>query len=145
MMAWVQEHEVLLWGLGSLSVVVFLATLVLVPWLIIRIPADYFTHARKERMALVVHNPVLRILFRFGRNCLGAVFVLAGIAMLVLPGQGVLTILIGLTLMNFPGKERILRWIVSRRSVFVSINWIRGKAGKNPLILEAYKDGSLRG
>lgn len=142
MLAWVQDHETLLWGLGALSVVTFLVTLVVVPWLIVQIPADYFTHARKERMALVVSNPVLRIIFRLARNFFGFVFVVAGLAMLVLPGQGVLTILIGLTLLNFPGKERLLHWIVSRRSVLKSINWIRDKAGKDSLILE---EGVRRG
>jgi hypothetical protein len=70
------------------------------------------------------------------KNLLGYIFVLAGILMLMLPGQGVLTILIGIMLLNFPGKYELERWIVSHGSVFRSINWIRRHAGRTPLVLE---------
>lgn len=139
MIDWMQEHEVLLWWLGALSVVTFLSTLIVVPWLVVRIPADYFTHTRRERMALVVQNPLLRIFLKIGKNLLGVIFVLAGLIMLVLPGQGLLTILLGMMVMDFPGKERLLHWIVTRPSVFHSMNWMRQKAGKEPLVLEEYK------
>ena len=55
--------------------------------------------------------------------------------MLVLPGQGILTILVGFTLLDFPGKFRLQRWIVTRRGVLESINWVRKKAGREPLAL----------
>jgi hypothetical protein len=63
-----------------------------------------------------------------GKNLLGLVFVLAGVAMLVLPGQGILTILIGLMLMNFPGKRGLEQRLVQQPSVWRAINWIRSKA-----------------
>ncbi len=68
-----------------------------------------------------------------GKNALGYLFVLMGIAMLVLPGQGILTIMIGVTLLDFPGKYRLERWLVSRRPVLRSINWLRRCAGREPL------------
>jgi len=58
----------------------------------------------------------------------------AGIIMLVLPGQGIFTILIGIMLLNFPGKYRLERWIVARRPVLRSINWLRRRAGRAPLV-----------
>jgi hypothetical protein len=132
---WVRSHDHLLWWLGSCSLVTFLATLVAIPWLLIRIPEDYFLHRRAERMELLVHQRIWSIVLRVGKNLLGYVFLIAGVLMLVLPGQGILTILMGLALMDFPGKERCLLWLVSRNSVFHSINWIRSRAGRLPIRL----------
>ena len=60
---------------------------------------------------------------------------LAGIAMLVLPGQGVLAILIGIMLLDVPGKYRFERWLVMRPPVWRAVAWLRTKAGKDPLTL----------
>jgi len=67
------------------------------------------------------------------KNAAGVVFVLAGLAMLVLPGQGILTILIGLTLVNFPGKRSLEKRIVRQEKVCFAINWMRSRAGRPPL------------
>ena len=58
-----------------------------------------------------------------------------GLAMLVLPGQGVITILVGITLLNFPGKRRLELRIVRQRPVLLAINWIRARANRPPLVL----------
>ena len=42
------------------------------------------------------------------RNAVGLVLVTAGLAMLVLPGQGIITLLVGIILMDFPGKHRLV-------------------------------------
>ena len=42
------------------------------------------------------------------RNVVGAIVVLAGLIMLVTPGQGILTIIAGLAIMDFPGRDRLL-------------------------------------
>jgi hypothetical protein len=70
---------------------------------------------------------------RFLKATLGVTFIIAGLAMLVLPGQGILTILVGMMLLNFPGKYQIERWLVTRRPVARSINWLRRRANKGPL------------
>jgi len=61
---------------------------------------------------------------------------MAGIVMLVLPGQGILTIVIGLMLSNFPGKYRLERWLVMRPRVLRTINWLRQRSKRNPLLFE---------
>jgi hypothetical protein len=71
-----------------------------------------------------------------GKNLLGYVLVFAGLLMLFLPGQGVVTILIGITLVDFPGKYRFERWVVSQGPVLRSINRLRKRAGRPPLFLE---------
>jgi hypothetical protein len=53
----------------------------------------------------------------------------------VLPGQGVITILIGLTLVSFPGKRNLERRMIRQKKVLSSVNWVRERAGKPPLRL----------
>lgn len=118
--------ETLAWlGIGSLATLVLAA--ILLPIIVIRMPADYFVNDRqpKPRSGWSLAGLVVR-------NILGGVLVLAGILMLVLPGQGVLTILIGLTWMDFPGKLRLEQAIVRRPTVAKALNWIRARWDKPP-------------
>jgi hypothetical protein len=83
----------------------------------------------------VGRRPLRHALSRLGRNVLGCALVAAGIAMLVLPGQGILTILVGVMLLDFLGKPRLQRWLVARRPVLRTINGLRRRAGQAPLVL----------
>ena len=53
----------------------------------------------------------MKLLIKIGRNLLGGLLILLGLIMLVTPGQGILTIVLGFTIMDFPGKKRITRAI----------------------------------
>jgi len=128
MVAWLRGHETILWWLGVLSIVMFVGTLVVLPIVVARLPADYFTRDQRHIGHRHVQSTVPRLLGLLSKNLLGIVFVLAGMAMLVLPGQGILTILIGLMLMDFPGKRALERRLVQQPSVLRAINWIRAKA-----------------
>ena len=88
-------------------------------------------------MPCAEQHPVVRAALLIGKNVFGLVFVLMGLAMLVLPGQGILTIVIGLVLIDFPGKYKLERWIVSRRAVLNSINWLRQRADRGPIVVES--------
>ncbi len=66
------------------------------------------------------------------RNIIGLLFVGAGVAMLLLPGQGILTILIGISIMDFPGKHKKIEWLAGKPQVRKALNWMRLKA-KKPL------------
>lgn len=133
---WIRSNEAILLWLAVSSIGAFVATLAVVPMLIIRIPADYFVLSRNERPPLTGHNPAVRAILKVGRNVFGLFFIIAGVLMLVLPGQGILTILVGIMLLRFPGKDRLVRWIVARESVFQSINWLRKRAGRPPIVLD---------
>jgi hypothetical protein len=127
MSAWLHGHETLFWWLGALSVLMFVGTLVALPIVVVRLPADYF---RNDPYATYHHErpTALRLLALLGKNLLGIVLVCIGVAMLVLPGQGILTILIGLMLMNFPGKRALEQRLVQQPPVLRAINWMRAKA-----------------
>lgn len=123
-----QYQGILLWvGIGSLGL--FIISLLILPWLIRRIPADYFRRPHLEGWALLVRPQTLV------RNLIGILIVIAGFIMLVLPGQGILTILIGVAVMEFPGKYTLERWLITRPGVLKTINWIRGQAKIPPLKL----------
>lgn len=132
---WLAANEALVYSLAGASFLMFLLSLIVVPWLIVRIPADYFSHDRKERMALMVANPMVRSLLKCLRNVLGFIFLLVGILLCFIPGQGLLTILVGLFLMNFPKKEVLLRRVVSQPLILKSINGLRHKAGRASLVV----------
>jgi hypothetical protein len=120
-----------------LSIVGFVASLILIPWILILLPQDYFcqSHARTR---LKGHHPVLRLFVLLLKNLVGGILLLGGIAMLVLPGQGLLTMLIGLSLMNFPGKRAIERKLVSRPLILQAINRIRQRFDRPPLLIEEH-------
>jgi len=117
------------------SVVTFIATLIIVPVLLVRLPPDYFVEEERQNMPLGIKQPAVRTMLIIAKNILGVVLTLGGIAMLVMPGQGILSILIGISLIDFPGKFKLERKLVCRGPVHRSINWIRTKAGREPIIV----------
>lgn len=120
---------------GLVSVATFILSLLIVPIVIVRIPEDYFSSQNKKLVRWSGINPVFRICLIALKNLAGLVLLIMGILMLVLPGQGLLTILFGIALLDFPGKYRLERRIVSYPKVLNSINWIRKKANKKPLVI----------
>ncbi len=125
--------NVLIWFAVS-SVFMFVGTLVAIPIILMRLPADYFD-TRIPRPWMENHHPVLRLLGHIVKNVVGAIFLFAGFLMLFLPGQGVLTMLIGLSLIEFPGKRRVEAKIVGQSTVLSTINAMRAKFDKPPLII----------
>ena len=124
----------LVW-MGWASLLMFLASLAVVPMLLTRIPADYFVRQanidNQSNKIAGFHYSLLWV----GRNVLGFVLLVAGVLMLVLPGQGLLTIFLGLFVSDFPGKTALEKQLVSIPAIHTSINWIREKKGVEHLAL----------
>lgn len=131
-LAW-SVHPVLLGVLAGGSLVVFVLGLLGVPWVVARLPADHFA---RERTAPSVPATPLRMALRVLKNIAAVLLLLAGVAMLVLPGQGLLTLLVGLALLDVPGKRRAEQRILRIRPVRRAINALRRRAGREPLILD---------
>jgi uncharacterized membrane protein SpoIIM required for sporulation len=134
MLSWLNEHQTLLWLIAGASLVIFIGTLILIPAIVVRIPPDYFAHEKRPPSRWAEHAAPVRLVMLIVKNVLGAILIVAGTVMLGLPGQGLLTMFVGFLLIDFPGKYRFERWLVSRRSVLRLINWLRHRAGRDPLI-----------
>lgn len=130
---WITHHEVLMGYLGLLSLITFILTLMLVPVLVIRMPADYFMYDKESLKEFRKQHPLVWVVTQVMKNIFGALFICAGLAMLVLPGQGLITILIGITLVSFPKKRALECRIIRIKAVVRTINWIRAKANTCPI------------
>lgn len=111
--------------LSVFSIVAFVGSLLALPYLVIKMPRDYFVRPEPKRPFWL----------RFARNLVAAVLVAAGVAMLFLPGQGVLTILAGLGFASFPGKRELERKLLDKSRALPALNAIRRRAGQPPLEL----------
>jgi len=122
------------WWFG-LSVALFIGSLVAMPVIIARMRPDYFVRRKPTAESWTGRHPVIRIGFLVIKNVLGVILLLAGIAMLVLPGQGIITMIVGISLLNFPGKRKLELRFFKQRRVLRAVNWIRAKANRPPLIM----------
>lgn len=114
-----------------LSLITFFVSLFLIPYLVGKLPTHCFLELPAERDRKP--PPTISSVFLFVlRNILAVILLLAGFIMLFIPGQGLLTIVLGLLLLSFPGKTRAVSRMVQNRSIQKSLNWIREKRGKKP-------------
>ena len=120
------------WLLGVASAAMLVISAMLIPFLIVRLPADFYLEDNHRRR-LLEDKPLVRMVFLGVKNTLGALLLIAGIAMLLLPGQGILTILAALALLDFPGKRALEMRILHRPAVLRTVNWLRLRAGREPL------------
>ena len=136
MLDWVSANQSLLVWLSSLSILTFVGSIVALPWLAGMIPEDYFLDSKTAQENTNRSPSFLRLLAVAGKNLFGLLLLCAGILMLFLPGQGLLTIIISLLLLDYPGKKIFERRIVRYKSILQGINWIRVKGGHSSIKLE---------
>jgi hypothetical protein len=120
--------------LTALSVVFFIGSLIAIPFILVRLPTDFFD-TRVPRRWMENHHPVLRLFGHLVKNVIGAIFLFVGFLMLFLPGQGILTMLIGVTMLDFPGKRKLEARMIGQPAVLNTINNMRQKFGKPPLTI----------
>ena len=128
------SREVLL-GLFIFSVLGFVGSLIAIPFILVRLDPRYF-HPKHPRTWMEDHHPILRLIGHILKNAVGVILVLAGFAMLFLPGQGILTMLIGISFVDFPGKRHLEAKFIGQPAVLRAINSLREKFGKPPLIVD---------
>ena len=113
--------------LVSVSIVTLLLSFLLLPKIIISLPSDYFVSETRHRKIQSMWILVLK-------NGIGVLLTVLGLLMLFTPGQGLLTILAGLILLDFPKKYVLERNLVKQKGVLHALNWIRRKAHVDDLI-----------
>jgi hypothetical protein len=122
----------LLWAIGVFSAISFVGSLIAIPIVVARLPVDHFVAPHEA--ADWVASSVARRLWLVLKNLLGILLIAGGLMMLVLPGQGVLTVLLGIAVMDLPGKWKAMRALARRPEVMKALNWMRERAHKPPLI-----------
>lgn len=133
---WFAANPTAVWWLVAVSVLMFVVGAILVPVVATQIPHNYFAHKRRPAPSRPRQHPAVRMAVLVVKNAVGGFLVVAGALLLILPGQGLLTILAGTMLLDFPGKYRLERWLVRRGPTLRTINWIRRRADRAPLVFE---------
>ena len=142
MIEWISNQwTALSWSNIGLGVGLFLISLTVsfaaIAVVMVKIPENYFsTHYKRDflpgspwivRWGAVIAKNILGLFL----ICLGIVLSLPGV-----PGQGILTILLGLIMIDIPGKRPLEAKIIERPAVRNAIDKLRAKYGKPPLVLD---------
>lgn len=125
----VQYSSVLAW-VSAVSVAGAVFGLLGVSWLVCRLPSNYFMGFENPKTVPKLFRPQIQI----AKNLAGGVMVCLGLIMLIVPGQGLLTLFLGLVIMDFPGKRKVIRFLIRLKTIQNSLNWIRRKKGR-PLFM----------
>jgi hypothetical protein len=114
----------------------FFINLGIVSFILVKIPANHFSKSRKTKF-WSGPRPLLHAAGVVGKNIGGLLLVALGIVLSLpgVPGQGLLTVLLGLMLLDFPGRRRLEQKLLSRPSIVNAINHLRARFGKEPLEL----------
>lgn len=132
---WIKERDEFFVWVGALSLLTIIVSFIAVPMVIRRMPYDYFLETSESAEAIREQHPALRLIFLILKNILGLLLIAGGLLMFVTPGQGILTLLIGILLMNFPGKRRLEIRLIRMKPLKRAVDWIRRRAGQRPLEL----------
>jgi hypothetical protein len=122
-----------MWWAGFLSLGVIVVGVALLPAILLKLPSDYVSAQKTDRGTRFTKRTFLGQLYWVGRNLLGGLLVLLGIVLLVAPGQGLVSIVAGLAIMDFPHKHTLLKRMVGQKHVLRSINRLRVKCNRPPL------------
>lgn len=123
-------------GAVLLFVATFTISVVALAILLIHLPATFFLDRGAGQRA-TDRRLLLPVLVRVGKNVIGAALIVLGLLLSLpgIPGQGLLTVLVGLVLVDFPGKRRLQRKLLGRPGLRGKINRLRKRFGKPPLVL----------
>ena len=122
--------------LGVSSLVILMISALSIGFFIKKIPYDYFLNDKRGVSDYKDRNPVLWLITLALKNFIGYCLILGGILMLVLPGQGLLTILVGLMLSDYPGKFKLEKRIIQTGFILRTVNWYRKKSGIQAIIFK---------
>ena len=130
----------LTWQKVVVGALIFLASffinLGIVSFILVKLPADHFSKKRKTKF-WAGPRPAIHAAKVIGKNIGGVLLVALGIVLSLpgVPGQGLLTVLLGIMLLDFPGRHRLEQKLLSKPSIVNTINRLRKRFDKPPLQL----------
>lgn len=127
-------NSILSW-LAISSLFIFFFSILAINFVIKMIPVDYFDSSKRELSPFKTSNPIIWFILFIAKNFMGYLLILGGILMLVLPGQGLLTIFLGLIFSDYPGKYKLEKKFITIKPIYRYINWVRKKSDIEPIKL----------
>lgn len=127
---WLSMHAGFIVIVGSITFALLAATLFATPWLLAQLPFDYFLIKPPN-----APSSVLGTIISVVRTIAGTLVVFVSFAIMLTPGPGLILLVFGLALCDFPGKHNLLIKLVSQPNVLSALNWIRKKSNKPPFIV----------
>ena len=126
----VTENPLLFAAAGIITAAFFIGTALSVPFLINLLPSDYFMKENRRESFDSIASRLFFYLVFIIKNTAGIILFFCGFILLFMPGQGLLTILLSLVLLDFPGKWKLQKKLIRRKKVSAAVNWIRRRGGK---------------
>ena len=127
---WIKAHGLLV---GIISAASLIGSILFCVLVITYLPFDYFLLKRQPSR---IKQPILRIGLKCLKNLLALILIVVGLILIPLPGQGVVTVLIGITISDIPGKRRLERRIIRLPAVLPSINSVRSRFNRPLLVVD---------
>ena len=115
--------------------------------MVVWIPADHFKSDRPQPTSWWRSQPVLYGSVVVLKNAAGLVFLALGVVMALplVPGPGLVFMLLGLSLLDFPGKRTMEKRLLAVPAVIGFLNGVRARFGRLPLVLDAPGTPDRRG
>ncbi len=127
---WIRDNDQLIQWVGIVSIFLFFLSLFLLKYVILRLPEDYFIKVSSNSKSN--SKSLKKIIVRIAKNALGFLLTICGIILLFTPGQGMITILIGLCLIDLAIVNQFKKNIINNSKVQKALNWIRAKKSVKP-------------
>lgn len=133
MSSWINDQVILAALIFTVALVLSFAVSLAV---ILRLPPDYLGNPEEPSIRVADHGLFVRV-GTVLKNLLGAILVVLGVILSVpgLPGQGLLTVLAGMLLLDFPGKRKFLCKILSRPPLLHLVNRLRTAFARAPFVI----------
>ncbi len=136
-LGWLKTYGLLL---TIISVASLVGSILFCTLAIAYLPFDYFLFKERESR---IKQPVLRVVLKCLKNLLAILLIIVGIIMFLTPGQGVLTVLIGIIISDIPGKRRLEHRIIRSGTVLSAANFIRSRFKRPLFVIEDQQKTSI--
>lgn len=128
LVGWLNEYSLYFSTAAGATILLMVVSLAATPWFVASLPSDFL----QPRMLDSKRKGVFGALIFTFRNIIGLILATLGVILMVTPGPGLVVLLVGISLAEFRGKQRLLISIAIQPSVFNSLNWMRARRGKPP-------------
>ncbi len=131
-------------GAAGLFVITVVLSFLLIGTVLVLLPRTFFLDSHCRDL-WVDRHPIIRLAGCVGKNVLGIALIAIGLFLSLpgVPGQGLLTILVGLVLMDVPGKRKWERKVLANQRIGTYVSRLRARFGRPPFELGEPDDKTI--